>query len=117
MAMGVAVLSRPLGAIAESVIQGRNGRLVSSDSASDFVAALGEWIDEPTTRAQIMRTNQRDFLARVTMTRSPDRMCSWLMATARGRVNAFQSGVPSPWLAESSLAGVGTGSSEPTENR
>lgn len=91
MSQGLAVVSTRVGGIPETVLDGRNGRLLDSATPAAVLAVLQELDSDRERLHQIMRTNVLDFQRRFNVARYVERLTEWLSACADGRVTAFTS--------------------------
>lgn len=83
MACGLAVISTPVGAIAEAVDVDRSGLLVAPRDASALAAALRRLIADPELRAQFAATGMDKAQRQFGLARMVDRMESIFRAHAR----------------------------------
>ncbi|MGQ0677438.1 MAG: glycosyltransferase family 4 protein [Rhodospirillales bacterium] len=72
MAVGAAVISTPVGAIPDAVVEGETGLLVPPGDAAALARAIARLLDEPALRARLAENARRRFEAMFTIERTAD---------------------------------------------
>jgi len=94
MSQGLAIIAGRVGAIPETLVDGRNGRLLDRFDPTIILDTLAEWRADPQRLRAISEQNVEDFKVRFTAERYVRRFSEWLHAVARGEVNRFEDDWP-----------------------
>ena len=72
MGGGAAVISTPVGAIGDAIIDGETGLLVPPGDAPALAAAIAQLLDDPALRARLAANARKRFEAKFTIDRAAD---------------------------------------------
>ena len=74
MAAGVVVITTPVGAIPDAIVDGETGLLVPVGDALALGAAIAKLIDDPVLRIQLAGSARQHFKERFTIERTADQI-------------------------------------------
>jgi glycosyltransferase involved in cell wall biosynthesis len=72
MAAGTTVISTPVGAISDAIIDGETGLLVPPGDMPALAAAIAQMLDDPALRARLAAYARKRFEAKFTIDRAAD---------------------------------------------